>query len=88
MGAYHGAEQPLLFGTYGNYRGPPSQQEIAVSQAMQDEWRAFANDPLRGLGTQLWPQFSLGHNVVRTFGKGTAIAENLVDVLKQYEDQC
>ena len=88
MGAYHGSEQPLLFGTHGNYRGPSTKLEIAVSEAMQDAWRAFANDPQRGLENQNWPQFTSTRDIVRWFGENGTVAQNIVDGLKAYEDQC
>lgn len=88
MGAYHGSEQPLLFGTYGNYRGPSTKQETAVSEAMQDAWRAFANDPTAGLARQNWPRFTLQEDVVRTFGEGQKVAENIVGGLSALEAQC
>ena len=88
MGAYHQSELPLLFGTHGNYRGPSTKYEVAVSEAMQDAWRAFANNAQHGLVGQGWPQFTLNHTVVRLFGDNGTVARNGVDVLKMYEDQC
>ena len=88
MGAYHQSELPLLFGTHGNYRSPSTKYEIAVSKAMQDAWRAFANDPPNGLAGQQWPQFTPNRDIVRWFGGGSAVARNAVGELKTYEDQC
>jgi cholinesterase len=88
MGAYHQSELPQLFGTHGNYRGPSTEYEIAVSKAMQDAWRAFANDPQHGLAGQHWPQFTLDSDVVRSFGDNGTVARNGIGDLKIYEGQC
>ncbi|KAI9710743.1 MAG: hypothetical protein M1820_002576 [Bogoriella megaspora] len=76
LGAYHQSELPLLFGTHGNYRGPSTNYETAVSNAMQDAWRAFANDPEHGLVGQHWPKFTLERDVVRSFGENGTVARN------------
>lgn len=88
MGAYHQSELPLLFGTHGNYRGSSTKYEIAVSEAMQDAWRAFADDPRNGLEAEGWPNFSLESDVVRWFGENGTVTRNGVGDLKVYEDQC
>lgn len=41
MGAWHGAEMPLVFGTHNLYRGNSTELEFATSHAMQDAWLAF-----------------------------------------------
>lgn len=86
MGAYHGSELPMLFGTHGNYRGNSTEFEIAVSTAMQDAWVAFASNP-EDLAGQQWPQFTADSDVVRSFGNGTA-AQNEIGSLTLYEAQC
>lgn len=88
MGAYHQAELPLLFGTHGNYRGLSTKHEIAVSEGMQNAWRAFANDPKHGLVGQQWPQFTPNREILRSFGENGTVARNGVGELKTYEDQC
>jgi cholinesterase len=88
MGAYHQSELPMLFGTHGNYRGPSTKHEIAVSEAMQDAWRAFAADPKRGLAGQNWPQYTPNRDAVRSFGENGTVGRNAVGELKIYEDQC
>ena len=60
----------MLFGTHDNYRGASTKYEIAVSEAMQDTWRAFANDPHRGLAGQQWDGFTPNRDAVRWFGDG------------------
>lgn len=88
MGAYHSSELPLLFGTHGNYRGRSTKYEIAVSEAMQDAWRAFANSPRHGLAKESWSQFNSRRDNVRWFGDGVTVARNGIGDLKNYEDQC
>jgi len=88
LGAYHSSELPLLFGTHGNYRGPSTKYEVDVSEAMQDAWHAFANDPSQGLIAQKWPQFTPGHELMRVFGDSGTVARDGIGELKVYEDQC
>ncbi|KAL1609936.1 hypothetical protein SLS60_001601 [Paraconiothyrium brasiliense] len=88
MGAYHGSEQPMQFGTHGNYRGASSPYQIAVSEAMQDAYRAFINDPQSGLKAQDWPAFTADSDVVRWFASNGTVARNAVGELKAWEDQC
>jgi len=88
LGAYHGSEQPMQFGTHGNYRGASTPYQIAVSEAMQDAYRAFINDPQSGLKGQDWPAFSENSDVVRWFASNGTVAKNVVGELKRLEDQC
>jgi carboxylesterase type B len=88
MGAYHQSEIPLLFGTHGNYRSPSTELQIAVSESMQDAWRAFADNPLEGLVGKDWPQFTPQQEVVRWFGDNGTVAQNRIGSLKGFEDQC
>ncbi|CAP92638.1 Pc13g15690 [Penicillium rubens Wisconsin 54-1255] len=57
LGAYHGSEIPMVFGTYNISAIPSSAREVEVSQYMQGAWVAFAKDP-RGLSEYGWPEFS------------------------------
>lgn len=88
MGAYHSSELPLLFGTHGNFRGASTQYQNAVSEAMQDAWRAFADDPWGGLEKLDWPQYHDGQEVVRLFGYEGEVAVNRLSALKELEMQC
>ncbi|KAJ5940611.1 hypothetical protein N7516_000779 [Penicillium verrucosum] len=59
LGAYHGSEIPIVFGTYDKFRAiPPSTREVEVSEYMQGAWVAFAKDPSMGLSEYGWPQFN------------------------------
>ncbi|KAI0024023.1 alpha/beta-hydrolase [Xylariomycetidae sp. FL0641] len=53
MGAYHGADLPMIFGTY-NRSGGATDFERRVSEAMQDYVLAFLTDPENGLRDQGW----------------------------------
>ncbi|KAM0336989.1 hypothetical protein ACHAPQ_003579 [Fusarium lateritium] len=54
LGAYHTAELPLIFGTYG-IEGPSTKFERSVSERMQDLYVKFASDPVHGLKNAGWP---------------------------------
>ncbi|KAF4984986.1 hypothetical protein FGRMN_11290, partial [Fusarium graminum] len=54
LGAYHTAELPLVFGTYG-IEGPSTKFERIVSQRMQDQYLRFASEPVHGLEDVGWP---------------------------------
>ncbi len=54
LGAYHTAELPLVFGTYG-IRGLATEFEKTVSAQMQDLYLAFVQDPKHGLEKAGWP---------------------------------
>ncbi|KAL1303782.1 hypothetical protein AAFC00_007119 [Neodothiora populina] len=73
MGAYHSSELPLIFGTYGNYRGPSTALEVDTSKAMQDAWLTFAADGPEGLNGIGWEEYVLGASSVRDFGNGVAV---------------
>jgi len=51
LGAYHGAEIPLVFGTYDKVNA--TAQQIALSAYMQGAWADFAKNPSAGPG---WPK--------------------------------
>ncbi|KAJ5793224.1 uncharacterized protein N7503_009202 [Penicillium pulvis] len=63
FGAFHGSELPLLFGTYGDYRGPPTAFENEVSYTMQDFWLAFARDGAKGVEALGWKSSANGDGV-------------------------
>ncbi|KAM5350441.1 hypothetical protein ACJ41O_006946 [Fusarium nematophilum] len=55
LGAYHSAELPLVFGSYGS-EGPSTGFERRVSERMQDLYLGFAADPEEGLKKAEWPR--------------------------------
>ncbi|KAF3042039.1 hypothetical protein E8E11_001603 [Didymella keratinophila] len=62
QGAYHSADLPLVFGTYGIARSNSKLFETEVSQQMQDYWLAFAKDPENGLPAKGWHGYSGNQN--------------------------
>lgn len=56
-GAYHQADMPLVFGTHSIARGNSTPLEFAVSEAMQDYWLAFAENPVKGLPDAGWEAY-------------------------------
>ncbi|KAL2163292.1 hypothetical protein VTH06DRAFT_5348 [Thermothelomyces fergusii] len=54
MGAYHGAELPLLFGTHALARGPSTELERRTSRAMQDAWVRFVATAGREMTVEGW----------------------------------
>lgn len=67
MGAYHSSELPMLFGTYGDFRGPGSKFEKSTSEVMQDFYLAFARDPENGPAKLGWPKYAEGK--IEVFGE-------------------
>ncbi|KAF1850644.1 alpha/beta-hydrolase [Cucurbitaria berberidis CBS 394.84] len=67
-GAYHAAELPLIFGTYGIVRGEGTELQKELSEKMQDYWLAFAEDPVNGLPKLGWESYKPSGNFV-LFGK-------------------
>ncbi|KAK7216511.1 hypothetical protein V2G26_004514 [Clonostachys chloroleuca] len=57
LGAFHGSELPLVFGTYGT-EGPATDLEKETSQRMQDLFLAFMSNPNKGLVDLGWPEIS------------------------------
>ncbi|KAK1777141.1 Alpha/Beta hydrolase protein [Copromyces sp. CBS 386.78] len=76
LGAYHSAELPLIFGTYGIFpetstSSPPADQklEVATSHAMQNDWVAIAAHGASGLEMRGWPEYrDVESGLVRTYG--------------------
>ena len=78
MSAYHGAEQPLVFGTHPLYRGNSTQLEYETSYAMQDAWLAFvatAGEKPSIKGWDAWNEVDGGRVV--EFGNG--VPARLID---------
>ncbi|RWA11545.1 hypothetical protein EKO27_g3588 [Xylaria grammica] len=55
MGAYHGADLPMIFGSY-NISGGTTELQKQVAERMQDYVFAFLADPQGGLAKLGWPQ--------------------------------
>ncbi|KAI8630268.1 triacylglycerol lipase FGL5 [Xylariaceae sp. FL1651] len=55
LGAYHTADLPMVFGTFGT-EGPVTGFEKSVSERMQDRYLEFIKDPVSGLKNAGWPE--------------------------------
>lgn len=84
LGAYHTAELPLIFGTYG-IEGQATPFEKSVSEYMQDMWLAFATDPQNGLEQRDWPRAKDGKvmeiangNIVGQIGQLTELKNDCI----------
>lgn len=87
MGAYHGSELPLLFGTH-NLNGNSTAFEDAVSQTMQDAYVAFASDPENGLteANVEWPAYEGMGGQVRAYAEDGVVTQ--MRPLTDIEDKC
>ncbi|KAL2151148.1 hypothetical protein VTH82DRAFT_6246 [Thermothelomyces myriococcoides] len=86
MGAYHGAEQPMVFGTHAIARGPSTELEYLTSYAMQDAWVSFVASAGKEMTVDGWDAEGLvdGGKVVE-FGNG--VPARLTDTAEM-ERQC
>ncbi|KAI1819482.1 Alpha/Beta hydrolase protein [Xylaria intraflava] len=76
LGAYHTADLPMIFGTYG-LEGPSSVFEEQVSQRMQDMFLDFIQDPAEGLKRAGWPPVTgeLGDSDIMAFAVDGVLAQ-------------
>ncbi|KAI1850387.1 hypothetical protein JX265_002285 [Neoarthrinium moseri] len=73
MGAWHGSEIPIVFGTHSNYRGPSTALENQTSVAMQDAWVSLVAGGAVGMTSQAWPLYSQSAGgLLREFGRDVA----------------
>lgn len=72
-GAYHQADMPLVFGTHSIARSNSTALEVAVSEAMQDFWLAFAEDPVKGLPEAGWEAYEPAGEAVLFGWEGKAV---------------
>ncbi|RDW66208.1 carboxylic ester hydrolase-5 [Coleophoma cylindrospora] len=86
LGAVHGSELPILFGTHANYYGNSTALEYAVSHAMQDAYVAFAKDPVNGLATVGWPAYESAGGDVRVWARDGQVSQ--VSSLTEIEAEC
>lgn len=80
LGAYHSADNPLIFGTYWlnttNATQGFTEAEVRTSEAMQDAVLAFMKDPIKGPPAIGWLPYTYGSNVLR-FGAGGVPVQNV-----------
>jgi len=83
MGAWHGSELPLVFGTHGLYRGKSTELEEETSRVMQDVWVEFVATGGKVPSVRGWDELGREGGVVG-FGNGAA---RVVD-LQEMEGKC
>ncbi|KAL7619927.1 hypothetical protein AAE478_010474 [Parahypoxylon ruwenzoriense] len=80
MGAYHGADLPMIFGCY-NISGGATDFQRRVAEAMQDYVFAFLDDPENGMRSLGWPPSnkieSGGFEPMVRLGVGDTILKNI-----------
>ncbi|KAG4418509.1 hypothetical protein IFR04_008312 [Cadophora malorum] len=85
MGAYHSSELPMVFGTH-DLNGESGDFEVAVSEAMQDAYLAFARDGGKGLEELNWEAYEMTERKVREYAI-TGVVDKMV-ALTEIEDEC
>ncbi|KAK4460731.1 lipase 1 [Cladorrhinum samala] len=91
MGAYHGSDVPMIFGTYEGREGV-SEYQREVAERMQDYVLAFMRDPENGLREKGWLPYGEaegsatgGRNMIR-FGTGGVVESNVS--ASEVDDAC
>ncbi|GAP88570.1 putative cAMP-regulated D2 protein [Rosellinia necatrix] len=82
MGAYHGADLPMIFGTY-NISGGTTEFQEQVAQQMQDYVFAFLTDPHNGLTKLGWLPSGgskKGDAQMVRLGSGDGITKNISSI--------
>ncbi|KAF2096315.1 carboxylesteras-like protein [Rhizodiscina lignyota] len=84
MGAYHGAELPLIFGTFDEYHGRATPFEFALSDIMQSLYLSFATYPSippslgHGLPNEwAWPDYSPKTDSMLLFGSNGDLVQEV-----------
>ncbi|KAK2027048.1 carboxylesterase [Colletotrichum zoysiae] len=87
MGAYHGSELPLIFGTHADFRGNSTPFEYELSHTMMDAYAAFIKDPAAGMEAIGWPAYTAESRLVRSYGKNDTVL-TAVETLSAIEEGC
>ncbi|KAJ9165280.1 Carboxylic ester hydrolase [Coniochaeta hoffmannii] len=86
LGAWHGSELPLVFGTDGLYRGESSELERITSWAMQDIWVEFVATAGRNISVVGWERGKqVDGGPVVEFGNG--VPARVIDT-REMEGRC
>ncbi|KAK4033719.1 Alpha/Beta hydrolase protein [Parachaetomium inaequale] len=86
MGAYHGAEMPLVFGTHPLFRGNSTELEYATGYAMQDTWLRFVATAGEEMAVEGWDARD-GVDGGRVVEFGNGVPARLMDTA-ELEKQC
>lgn len=73
MGAYHGSELPMIFGTHADFRGNSTAFEYELSHVMMDAYAAFVKDSTAGLDAIGWPVYTAEERLVRSYGQNNNV---------------
>ncbi|GKT51110.1 lipase 1 [Colletotrichum spaethianum] len=73
MGAYHGSELPMIFGTHADFRGNSTAFEYELSHVMMDAYAAFVKDSTMGLDAIGWPAYTAESRMVRSYGENNNV---------------
>ncbi|KAI1385428.1 alpha/beta-hydrolase [Hypoxylon trugodes] len=79
MGAYHGADLPMIFGSY-NLTGGATELQRQVAETMQDYILAFVSDPENGLMERGWLPSNAALGIdgpMMRFGAGNTVVQNI-----------
>ncbi|KAI0160194.1 carboxylesterase [Xylariaceae sp. FL1272] len=81
MGAYHGADVPMLFGSY-NLTSGATESQGRVAEAMQDFVLAFVTDPRHGLAGLGWrtSSGSMDSTMMPRFGVAGGVMKNISSI--------
>lgn len=75
LGAFHDSDLPYIFGTYTELRGPPTDIEVQVSEAMQDRILRFMDNPAKGPQELGWQPYSEGRMLL--FGLDDTVVQDV-----------
>ncbi|KAK1981780.1 carboxylesterase [Colletotrichum cereale] len=87
MGAYHGSELPLIFGTHADFRGDSTPFEYDLSHTMMDAYTAFVKGSTAGLEAIGWPAYTADGRLVRSYGENNNVTTT-VRTLSTIEKEC
>ncbi|KAK1624293.1 Alpha/Beta hydrolase protein [Colletotrichum phormii] len=73
MGAYHGSELPMIFGTHADFRGNSTTFEYALSRVMMDAYAASVKDSTAGLDAIGWAAYTAEDRLVRSYGQNNNV---------------
>ncbi|GJC89005.1 lipase 1 [Colletotrichum liriopes] len=87
MGAYHGSELPMIFGTHADFRGNSTAFEYELSHVMMDAYAAFVKDSTAGLDAIGWPVYTAESRLVRSYGANNNVTAGQ-RTLSAIEEEC